>query len=82
MHDERIIDGIERIYGRNLPQDAVRRMASLGLLDMRACERHVIAREVSDEVRRGIAKSRAMENAAERHACSFEKVRAIVYRRQ
>ncbi|MDE5636888.1 MAG: hypothetical protein K2I43_02545 [Alistipes sp.] len=81
MREERIIDGIERMFGGALPQGAVRSMASLGLLDIRACERRVIAGEVSDEVRRGATKARAMENAAERHACSFEKVRAIVYRR-
>ncbi|MDE6779493.1 MAG: hypothetical protein K2J51_08525 [Alistipes sp.] len=81
MHDERIIDSIERLYGGGLPQGALRRMASLGLLDIRACERRVIAGEVSEEVRGGATKARAMENAAERHACSFEKVRAIVYRR-
>lgn len=81
MRDESIIDGIERMLGGALPQGAVRSMASLGLLDIRACERRVIAGEVSDEVRRGATKARAMENAAERHACSFEKVRAIVYRK-
>ncbi len=52
-----------------------------GLIDASALERRAIRREVMQRVRTGEAKCRAMDAVAARHGCSYEKVRAEMYRK-
>lgn len=67
---------------RGLSSDEVLdRLWREGLIDTSALERRAIRREVMQRVRTGEAKCRAMDAVAARHGCSYEKVRAEIYRR-
>lgn len=50
-----------------------------GLIDLRAAERCAIRCEVEQLGRHGLGRCEAMEVAAQRFCCSYEKVRAAVY---
>ncbi len=52
-----------------------------GLIDMSALERRAIRREVMRRVRTGETKCRAMDAVAASFGCSYEKVRAEMYRK-
>lgn len=56
-------------------------LLSQGLLDLTACERRAICRRVEELVRQGERRTAAMEQTAETFCCSYEKVRAAVYRK-
>lgn len=57
------------------------RLWSEGLIDVAALERRAMRREVMQRVRAGEAKCRAMDAVAARFCCSYEKVRAEIYRK-
>lgn len=68
---------------RGLSSDEVLdRLWREGLIDKSALERRAIRREVMRRVRRGEAKCRAMDAVAVSFGCSYEKVRAEIYRKQ
>ena len=52
-----------------------------GLIDMTALERRAMRREVMRRVSAGETKCRAMDAVAARFGCSYEKVRAEIYRK-
>jgi len=67
---------------RGLSSDEVLdRLWREGLIDMSALERRAIRREVMRRVRTGEAKCRAMDAVAASFGCSYEKVRAEMYRK-
>ncbi len=67
---------------RGLSSDEVLdRLWSEGLIDLSALERRAIRREVMRRVHAGETKCRAMDAVAVRFGCSYEKVRAEMYRK-
>ena len=70
----------ERLLAAAL-RDAAAEAVPAGLIDLRACERRAIRREVEGSIRRGTPHCEAMVHAADRFSCSYEKVRAIFYRK-
>ncbi len=67
---------------RGLSSDEVLdRLWREGLIDATALERRAIRREVMRRVRSGETKCRAMDAVAARFGCSYEKVRAEIYRK-
>lgn len=80
--EKRVIEQMERLTGRLLPRGALRRMAEMGILDMRECERRVIADFVGQRLKRGGTKCEAMVDAADSYNCSYEKIRNIIYSRR
>jgi hypothetical protein len=69
---------ISSIPGGNL-HEAINTMWRQGLLNRVALERIYISNEVARRVRGGEAKTRAIEQIANELACSYEKVRGVVY---
>lgn len=57
------------------------RLLAAGLIDLRACERRAIRTEVERSIRDGVPHCEAMVRTADRFSCSYEKVRAIFYRK-
>lgn len=53
-----------------------------GLIDLRATERLAIRRAVEQLFEEGLGRCEAMEVAAQRFCCSYEKVRAAVYEKK
>lgn len=68
-----------RVMEGATPGEAARRLLDGGLVDLRACERELIRAEVAELVGRGMGRIRAMDEAADRFCCSYEKVRHIIY---
>lgn len=60
--------------------DAVSMMWRQGLLNRTALERLYITAEVEHRVRNGETKSGAIERISKEMSCSYEKVRAAVYK--
>ena len=75
---------IIRVVARTLKDESAYRVVSalwdMGLLNRVYAERLYISREVERRVRDGEMKQRALELVAREMNCSFEKVRAVVYR--
>lgn len=75
---------IIRVVARTLKDESAYRVVSalwdMGLLNRVYAERLYISREVERRVRDGEMKQRAIELVAREMNCSFEKVRAVVYR--
>ena len=75
---------IIRVVARALKDESAYRVVSalwdMGLLNRVYAERLYISREVERRVRDGEMKQRAIELVAREMNCSFEKVRAVVYR--
>ena len=75
---------IIRVVVRALKDESAYRVVSalwdMGLLNRVYAERLYISREVERRVRDGEMKQRAIELVAREMNCSFEKVRAVVYR--
>lgn len=72
------------MVARTLKDESAYRVVSalwdMGLLNRVYAERLYISREVERRVRDGEMKQRAIELVAREMNCSFEKVRAVVYR--
>lgn len=67
---------------RGLSSDEViDRLWREGLIDASALERRAMRREVMRRVKTGEPKCRAMDAVAVRFGCSYEKVRAEMYRK-
>lgn len=62
---------------RELVEDLMAR----GLLDATACDRFVMLRRFEELERGGMRRVEAMECVAEHCCCSYEKVRAAVYKK-
>ncbi len=78
-YEKRVIEQMERLTNKVVPRGALRRMAEMGILDMRECERRVITDFVGQRLKRGGTKCNAMSDAAENYNCSYEKIRNIIY---
>ena len=75
---------IIRVVARTIKDESAYKVVSalwdMGLLNRVNAERLYISREVERRVRDGEMKQRAIELVAREMNCSFEKVRAVVYR--
>ena len=60
---------------------AIEYMCTGGLLNQKALEQLYIKQEVERRVRVGESKVRAIEQLAQELGCSYEKVRAVVYKK-
>ncbi len=60
---------------------AIEYMWNGGLLNQKALEQLYIKQEVERRVRVGESKVRAIEQLAQELGCSYEKVRAVVYKK-
>lgn len=71
---------------QELPRSGTKRLLEqlieAGLLDLTACERLAMRRQVELLVRQGGRRTAAMVQVAETFGCSYEKVRAAVYRKR
>ncbi len=70
---------LARLIGGQLPAGAVELLLDRGLLDLRACERHVVADEIGRLESRGVPRCGAMYRVAEELGCSYAKVRTLYY---
>lgn len=70
---------LARIVGDVLPPGAVEQLLDRGLLDLRACERYVVADEIRRHESRGLPRCGAMYAVAEELGCSYAKVRTLYY---
>ena len=61
---------------------AIEQMWSEGLLNQKALEQLYIGKEVERRVRAGETKIRAIEQLSKELGCSYEKVRAAVYKKE
>lgn len=66
--------------GDAAPREAVEKLLSAGLIDLRACERQAIYTAVRQAERAGIPRCEALEKIAEEFCCSYEKARNAFYR--
>ncbi len=78
-YERNIVEQVERIMAKSLPRGSVKRMAELGLLDLRKCEKIAITHFVERRFKQGKTKGEAMVEAAEHYNCSFEKIRYTIY---
>lgn len=70
---------LARIIGPTLPLHAVEQLLDRGLLDLRACERHIVADEIRRLETRGLPRCGAMHVVADELGCSYAKVRTLYY---
>lgn len=82
MHKKRklLISLINKI-ARHTLSGAVEQMWDEGLLSVKALERLYARTEVEHRVRAGESKTKAMEQLSIELGCSYEKIRAAVYKR-
>ncbi len=80
-HERLLAAALRDAAGEAVPAGLLERLFAAGLIDLRACERRAIRREVEGSIRRGTPHCEAMVHAADRFSCSYEKVRAIFYRK-
>ena len=76
-HERLLAAALRDAAGEAVPAGLLERLFAAGLIDLRACERRAIRREVEGSIRH----CEAMVHAADRFSCSYEKVRAIFYRK-
>ncbi|MEG1622346.1 MAG: hypothetical protein RR330_03125 [Alistipes sp.] len=60
-------------------RQVIENLLTRGLLNVTACERISIRHHVEILERQGMRRGQAMEDTAEQHCCSYEKVRSIIY---
>ncbi len=60
-------------------EEALERLFELGVVGAKRCEQALLRREVGRLVEAGRGRCEAMEEVAERCACSYGKVREAVY---
>lgn len=79
-HDELLIEAVLERLGDARPRRIVGRLWELGLIDRGEAERLAIRREVERLTDRGMPRTEAFIEAAERFCCSYEKARNAYYR--
>ncbi len=62
------------------PREAIEKLMTAGLVDIRACERQAIYNDVRRAERAGIHRCEALEQTAEQFCCSYEKARNAFYK--
>lgn len=72
-------DRLAAQVGGHTPAEVIHELLRRGLIDLRALERIAIRSAVEELQRTGMRRVEAMEVVAERHCCSYEKVRAVCY---
>lgn len=68
-----------RELGDTVPVRVVGRLFEMGVVDLRACERLAVRREVLRLGRAGMGRCDAMHAVAGQLSCSCEKVRTLFY---
>ncbi len=79
--DKRVLHILKRKVEGKRPADIIDMLWREDMLNHLAMERQYIQEEVSHRVRNGESKVRAIEMVAYDIGCSYEKVRAVVYRK-
>ena len=78
-HDEMLAEAaLREVEGLPTPE-AVRRLFELGLVSRRGCEQRAIRGEVERLQREGVPRCEALEAAAGKFCCSYEKARGAFY---
>lgn len=78
-HEEMLAATICSELGQTVPNQTLRRMFELGLMDIRGCERLAARAEIERLGREGVPRCEAMHAVAAAFCCSYEKVRGIYY---
>lgn len=82
QHDKLLAEAVLReVRGLTLRQGVVR-LFEMGFISRRACERQAVGNEVTRLEREGITRCDALEAAARRICCSYEKARNLFYENQ
>lgn len=80
-HERLLVGTLRDVAGEAASPELLERLLAAGLIDLRACERRAIRTEVERSIRDGVPHCEAMVRTADRFSCSYEKVRAIFYRK-
>lgn len=72
-------DRLSGQVGGRTPGEVIGELLRRGLIDLRALERAAIRSAVEELQHAGRLRCEAMKLVAERHCCSYEKVRAACY---
>ena len=78
-HDELLAEAVLREVRGLTTRQAVLRLFELGLISRRGCERRAIRDEVQRLEREGVPRCEALEAAAGKYCCSYEKARNAFY---
>lgn len=78
-HDEMLAETALREVKGLTTAEAVQRLFELGLISRRNCERQAIRNEVRRLEREGVSRCGALEAAAGKYCCSYEKARSAFY---
>lgn len=78
--EKRFADVLIETIGDLPPHEAIEKLMSAQLVDIRACERQAIYNEVRRAERAGIHRCEALEKVAEEFCCSYEKARNAFYK--
>lgn len=78
-HDEMLAETALREVRGLETAEAVRRLFEMGLISRRECERQAIRDEVWRLEREGVPRCEALEAAAGKYCCSYEKARNAFY---
>lgn len=78
--EKRFAEVLLDCIGNLPPREAIEKLMSAQLVDLRACERQAIYNEVRRAERAGIRRCEALEKTAEEFCCSYEKARNAFYK--
>ena len=81
-HEQRLVCALKRRLAERTPAQIVEYLLREGLLNRAAMEQCAIRDAVAHYVKCGMPKLRAIDAAAAKMNCSYEKARAAVYRRR
>lgn len=80
-NERKLLTSLHDMVRRQTLTEAIGEMWRQGLLNRSALERLYIRSEVARRVRMGEMKVKAIEQLSTEMSCSYEKVRAAVYRK-
>lgn len=79
LYQKKLEEIVEEWGGKKCPQDIIRLLFRIGVIDSTLVKVLVIREYVHRQVETGVSKLNAMWNATELFACTYEYVRKCVY---